>query len=402
MNGKTMLRKTVFATLIVLSAATAEGQRGSYRTALPAVSAAGFYKVMLTPEISAYSTADLRDIRIRDAQGREVSYLRNTDLSARQEGFQPFTVVSNEVQDGNTNIVLRNETSHPIASIELSLRNTEARRVAAISGSSDGRTFYSLKDSVVLDVANGNDGAGICIVPLPPTDYPFLRLTIFNKGGLPVAVLGAGINQHKVAGTQYVRVPEPSFTQRDSSDHKSYICIRFGLPYLVHKMDFSFDSPPFYKRQCTLWADEGAVAEFTVHNGIPNAVWTQLHDTAAMLVINNEDNPPLHLRQISAWQQVQFLIAYLEPGRQYELHFGDAKLAPPLYDLRYFKDTMRTAALMEIVPEEITAVPSASVAPAAVKQPVIGKKTMWAIILIVLAGLIMATVAMMKQIKAKE
>jgi hypothetical protein len=117
------------------------------------------------------------------------------------------------------------------------------------------------------------------------------------------------------------------------------------------------------------------------------------------VIVQNEDNPPLQLKTVNAWQQQQYLLAYLEPHESYSLTFGDTSLESPIYDLRYFKDSMAVDAMQEIVPGPMKPV---SHAHHTARKPLLGKGTMWIIIFAVLAALIMGTIVLMKQIKSED
>src|ERR1043166_1705007 len=115
MNGKPMRNKIFFLLLMLLTAMHAAAQPYAFRAALPFHSHAGFYKVIITPEITAHSTAGLQDLRIRDMASHEVPYLLKTDSFALYHPYHPFAIISNaRGSDGHTHIILRNDVTNPI------------------------------------------------------------------------------------------------------------------------------------------------------------------------------------------------------------------------------------------------------------------------------------------------
>ena len=58
------------------------------------------------------------------------------------------------------------------------------------------------------------------------------------------------------------------------------------------------------------------------------------------MVISNEDNPPIKITGIRAFQHAEYIIAYLEANKSYTLTFGDSLAQAPVYDLTYFKDSI--------------------------------------------------------------
>lgn len=399
MKGKMMRRSNWFAVLCLLNAAGVQAQHHRYEAALPPVSAGAYYKVSVTPEVSAYSANDLHDLRIRDAADKEVPYLRSTELPQSWAGFTPFEIISeSKGSDGNTHILLRNGSEQPIEALQVHLRNTAAQRMVSISGSKDAKTWYSLRDSFMLAVSRVKGDRAICTIALPLTTYAFLQLTIFDKGKLPVEVLAAGISGSSTLRTHYTDLPAPAWTQKDSA-HQSFIRLRFQHPYIIRKLRLGFDAPAYYRREATLYACNEEGEHFTISYGQPTVIWTDLHDSVLSVIVQNEDNPSLRLMTVEAWQQQQYLLAFLQPGVRYKLTFADSSLQSPLYDLRYFKDSMSLDAIPALVPEATKAVLDASVS---VRKPLLGRATMWVIILAVLAALIMGSIVLMKQIRSEE
>src|SRR4028118_1638990 len=170
MNVNRTLHRVWFLLQALLVANTVDAQRQTFRAPLPQVGSSGFYKVVVTPEVTAHSTADLHDVRIRDRQGREVPYLPSADAMIFGQGFHGFPIIRNEKSaNGNTLILLGNDAKPEIDALVLKVRNTSATRMASISGSSDNTNFFSLRDSTLLEVHRGNGDTGLCMISLPLT-----------------------------------------------------------------------------------------------------------------------------------------------------------------------------------------------------------------------------------------
>ena len=400
-KSKAQVRHSILA-LLLLTAIGAGGQPYTFRTALRDVPAAGFYKVMITPAISAYTTPDSRDLRIADAADGEVPYLYGDNLPLRQGGFHPFAIAGrSKGADGHTHLLLRNDAPRAINELLVKVRNTAAIRTASVSGSDDGATFFSLRDSVMLHATSDDDGdTAYCVVQLPRTTYPFLQLTIFDEGLLPLDVAAAGIYTDSTLGAQYTAVPPPSLRQKDSSDHRSYIFLHADMPYRIDRMTFVFGGPRFYKRTATLYSGGMEVAHFTATHLMPATAWVRLHHVSdAVLVVDNEDAPPLRLQAVHTAQLQEYLLAYLEPGKEYVLRFGDTALPAPVYDLRYFKDSISQMTPPELWPGN--AITKVQTAAPEIRKPFIGTGILWIIIGAVLIGLLAATAGMMWRIKDK-
>ena len=57
-------------------------------------------------------------------------------------------------------------------------------------------------------------------------------------------------------------------------------------------------------------------------------------------MIENDDNRPLQLNGIEAWQLTRYMKTYLEQGHKYRLVYGDSIAVAPVYDLNYFVDSI--------------------------------------------------------------
>jgi len=62
--------------------------------------------------------------------------------------------------------------------------------------------------------------------------------------------------------------------------------------------------------------------------------------TELLLLIDNDDNPPLHVQEISARRVRRYYAAWLQAGKRYKLNIGNAALRLPSYDLKFFQDSI--------------------------------------------------------------
>jgi hypothetical protein len=408
MNGKPMCNKICCLLAAMLPwLPDVSAQEQPFRARIAEVDSAGFYRIRITPEIAARAAVDGRDVRIIYQSGKEQPYLREFSREIHSSNVHLFPVVSTtKSAEGHSQLVIRNPSAQPLDELVALLRSSQAVRKAALSGSGDGKEYFSLIDSAVLDARSNPEGdTAICLLRLPQTRYPFLRLTVFNNGLAPPELLGLGIIRDTLLAAKYLPLPPPAIFQKDSSDHRSYIRISFDLPYLIDQLSFLFDGPRYFRRAASLYCKGMEVARFSVEQGAPASLRTALKGEELWLVVENEDNPPLKLRSVRAWQREQHLLAYMKPPEgglphPYMLFFGDTTLRAPVYDLRHFRDSIRAMALPETVPappERLSGAPKEPQSP----KPFLGKGTMWAIILFVFAGLMAATLSLMRQIKKR-
>lgn len=146
-----------------------------------------------------------------------------------------------------------------------------------------------------------------------------------------------------------IRLPLPAATmiQKDSSDKRSYIDLRFSEAYEIDWLLFVIRDPVFYKREAQLFVEGGRSGEWTSvafitlfpGNGmVPIPVVKSRH---LRIAISNADNAPLVVREVTGFQASRWLIAYLKAGEDYEVLTGNTLASAPEYDLKYFTDSLK-------------------------------------------------------------
>ena len=118
-----------------------------------------------------------------------------------------------------------------------------------------------------------------------------------------------------------------------------------------------------------------------------------------LLTINNEDNNPLKIKAVQAFQLKTYLLAYLQDGKNYFLKFGDSSLQAPKYDLSFFADSAGKS------PAEIfvkSFEKNASLVSTNLVSAKNNKLFLWISIALVLAALLYFTFKLMREVKKKN
>lgn len=170
--------------------------------------------------------------------------------------------------------------------------------------------------------------------------------------------------------TPYVVLPSPVITTRnDATSRRTVIQLQFKEEYLIERLTLRVATPAYFKRYVYITEDTTGITpgqEFVLVSG-QAAVFklhTPLKTKQCFIIIKNEDNPALHVKDISAWQQHIYLTAWLEQGKSYLLKTGVPDLPAPVYDLPYFanklpdKITMLEAGNITPIPAVIKNMPS--------------------------------------------
>jgi hypothetical protein len=240
-----------------------------------------------------------------------------------------------------------------------------------------------------------------------------------DRSGEPLKA-GASIRGFK--NGQYLDIPDPLITQKDSSNKHSYITLQYDEAYQIDKLDLHIEGPVLYKRHAGIWdsvsTGEWRVAEITIDPGDTSFSIPSVRTSRLLIDIANEDNVPLHIRKAGTGQLDQYLLTYLQPGGVYHLLTGNSRAVTPDYDLRYFVDSL-TKDPQELLAGPLLPMggePGPGAAPgsgtmqgsgaAPSKEAVSGKDhsrvILWSIIGLALVLLIFLSFKMMKAIPQKE
>jgi hypothetical protein len=330
----------------------------AYRVVLDTVRKPGFYKIMLSPQVVAKCRPDLGDLRIQDQEGHMAPYVLKEDMPViTREAFREFPILSNERKDSVTEIVIENKEPGVLRSLLLVMKNTSVRRMATLSGSDDRRTWYAIRENILLEDA-GSDEADHSIqsISFPTSRYHYFKISLDDKGLLPIHILQAGIATRNSTSGDYTDIPDAAISQKDSNK-RSYIALGYKESYRIDKLELEIEGPPLYKRTARLFNadsganDEGIITSFSIDPVSHSFRIPTIKSKRLLLEIANADDAPLRIKKVTGSQLNHYLLAYLQNGFKYQLLAGDPHSAAPDYDLRYFADSLAKA------PEEISAGP---------------------------------------------
>ena len=410
-----MYRIICFLGVFLLLAQLSSGQHFQYQAALPLVPASNFYKIQLTPAITAHLQNPFYDIRLYDAKKQEVPYLMMRDQPVQTHKlFRNYEVISNtSTPNVGTSLVLRNPGQSRINNISLIIRNSNVRKKAQLSGSSDARTWYGIEDNFWLQAIYSNTATTeVKILNFPLSDYEYYKLDINDSASAPLNILSAGYYDTFSEDGKYTAMPAVKFRQTDSSRVKQTF-IRFALPgpVLADRISFAVSGPTFYRRQATLFRAQmrqrkrrsrpyktyEPVASFQLQSNSENIFALSGFNTDDFyLVISNQDSPPLQVKNIQFYLLNTYLVASLRKGQPYHLQFSNAETEAPTYDLTYFQDHIPRQ-LPIIAPGEIITLTNPNEAESAAFFR--NKNIIWAAIILVIGLLGFMTYQMLQETK---
>jgi hypothetical protein len=329
-----------------------------YKAALPKVDSAGYYRINLPPQVTAKANADLSDIRLSETGSGYVPYVKTGDLPA--DDRSKFTVFpqlkTDDKTDTSTIFVIANPTGGTVHQLWLKLKNTAVERQITITGSDDLHQWFAITENINMGTATANDDKGVygLSIVFPASSYRYLKLVINNRHKSPVNILEAGIYTYLQAKPGFVPIVPVKFARADSANHITHLYVVFTEAYLINKLCVLVKANTYFRREVNVYINN------------PNHQWLTSkilsnQDTTINLsvkaksldiqIINNDDRP-LPINKVEAYQSESYIVARLEPNNSYALFFGNNKTRAPQYDLQFF-----TPKISSHLPE-ITALPT--------------------------------------------
>lgn len=373
------------------------------QSVLPAPANSGFYRVVLRPELTRYLKTDLSDLRLLDAKGVQVPFLLQDDMAAKAyDRTDSFTITSNTQNNkGNTLLVFDNPGGQPLQSLVLLIRNAEATRRASVSGSNNGREWFTVaEDRVLEDMYNAGGNVYPYQLQFPLSTYRHFRLTIENGRRDPLSIVSIvrPMRQTVKSSTAPLQNPAVRFTQKDSTDGYSYIRLVNALGDQTYRLIMELTGPKFYKRNVSV---DGAGAGMLRSTDTEHTLEFGLRkDSAWTIRIENGDNPPLKIQSISTLQPARSMVTYLEKGNSYHLALNNPNAQAPQYELQEFRDSI--PALMETLRADVP-MPVTKQATAVVQAPKSNQRIwLWVALGAVLLVLLFFTIRMVREMEKKK
>lgn len=377
---------------------------------LDSVKEPGFYAIIVSPQLSTYTKTDLSDIRIADEKGQWVPHIIHYPGQNRaiDVAYFELPIIKKENASSKTVLIIRNPGNPPLSNLYLTLKNTAASRFAALSGSDDNKSWFSIADSLLLGQPDVFDNNKVALkISFPSVSYSYFRLAIDNGKNDPLNVLEA-MNYGTALPDRvqrFIANPKASFQQKDSTGF-SLIRIDNGNSFHFNKLTIHISSPRYFERKVRLYASPvnsiysalqtTPVANFLLSSAITNGYETPLlKNRFFYLLVENNDNPPVQVEAVSTSQQNKVLIAWLEKNKHYQLVFDNPNSVAPDYDLKRFQN---------LIPESVQQLNTGDIKAISTGSDMIEKKEnfnwwIWPVILVVMALLGSLTWALTKDMK---
>ena len=220
-------------------------------------------------------------------------------------------------------------------------------------GSNDRQQWSTLKDWFNLPVTTSEGFAEIKIADIPSSNYEFFFLQFNDSTGAPLDIVKAGYNALDPR-TDLTEIPSKIVTSNNVGEKKTYVRLLFDTLQFIDKVEIEVGGVKFFRRRATISekrirkskngkASEyySSIQQFDLSSGQPEKLnLSGIRTKELLLVIENEDNPPLSISKIKAFQLNRYLVAWLNRDDEYTLKFGEKNIEHPVYDLSFFRDSI--------------------------------------------------------------
>jgi len=349
---------TVF--LCVAAAAVAQSDVWSdWRFTAPiqtgAITEPRLLRAQVTNEVTGNAQAGWRDLRVVDEHGRETPYLLHSRPEVHTIEWREARLLEVSFAPGeNTQgIVDLGEDPPEHNSITLSIGLPDYFLWVEIAVGNDGRAWRILNERSPIYRFTSNGLEGNQTVHYSTSRSSFLRIRLLD-GAKKLPLTAVRMAQEVRREAEYAQLagtfrPDPAAPRQ-----QTWWTADLGVTQPVSEVRFEFDAPEFYRAlrisyssDGKYWAQAGAGDIYRIKRKLPAAAQAVERDTRERLrvrfpetrgrywrveVIDRNDTPLQELR-ISLHTLPRFVVFRAEPGRSYQLVYGNKQAATPSYSL---------------------------------------------------------------------
>jgi hypothetical protein len=343
--------------ILVFASSICYAQDFRAQSQLPNVSADGFYRVAITPELTTHLNTGFTNIRIVDSKGMEVPYLFQVERPSHHSlKFKPYRIVEKTLtKNCCTTLILENSASEPINNISLSIKNADITKQATLLGSDDKTNWFALKESFTFaPINNRQDISEVRIVDFPLSNYQYYKLQISDSTNAPINILSAGYFEVSSESGKFTELPAAIAASDSVKQKRTYIKIELDTTHVIDKISIRMKGAPYFLRMASInaqrtsetkkgeirtWFDE--LESFELSSKGPSVITLpNIKVKELFVVIENDDNPAVQVDEIHVFQLNRYLTAYLKKDETHTIKIGAADLRAPVYDIGYFKDSI--------------------------------------------------------------
>ncbi len=337
----------------------ANAQSFKWYSSIEKVHETAFYNVYLNPAVTSKLRYELPDIRLFDEKNNENPFILRLDRTYNYaKKIKKLEIIKNKYnfRKGLRQVIVENKWKDEITNFTVHLKNTDAVVTIKLSGSYDKKHWYILKNSSAFHIKlNDKEQVEIVLEDIPENDFKYYSFEISGNNKQKLDVKAVYFRKLIHVQRNYMQLISPEFTQDNSSiSGKSIITINFEKPEFIDKLMFRFNDEDYFLRKATILKTDTVgekkinlqqfdrtKKEIIISSSTKNEIlFANFKAQQIRIEIENQDDNPLELTSVRAYQLNAYLIAHLDKNKEYTLRFGSKNVAAPLYDLNYFTDSI--------------------------------------------------------------
>ena len=319
--------------------------------------APGLVKISLPAETLDASRAALEDLRLYDDNGNELPYYieRPRPASRLTQSGRSFLVTLNA---NTTVITFDTGLTQPVDAVTLESSATDFIKPVKVEGSTDGRQWQLMGQG--QPVFRQPNGAAQLRLAIPAGVWRSLRLTVDDRRSQPVPFTGARVHAAAAEPTPGESFPV-SITVRHENPGETRLTLNLGAANFDLASLQIETGEPLFTREVTLAvpqiAEDGireqTLARDTVYRvalegqpvvaDLEMAVDRQVRSRELVLLIRNDDSPPLPITSVHAERRPVYLVFLAKSAGVHRLLTGNARCIAPRYDLAALGANLKAA-----------------------------------------------------------
>lgn len=338
----------------------------------------GLVSVTLPAATFEHAQRNLEDLRVVDANGREIAYLLDGPLHARvstptePSPWRAAASFRSERAREGTQLVIETGSTGPLDTLELQTAAPFFLLAAHVDLSSDGQTWESLCAALPLF---RQFGAEQLRVPLARRKAAFVRVTLDDFRVRDVVFTGARVLPAPTAAAEPEPLPvDTKLVRREEFAGETVLTLELAARHVpLARLTFDTRDAVFMRRVAV--AVREVVGEQTVERTLgAGTIYRVALDgaeprselsvpivhppSARELIVHifNGDSPPLALDTVRAAMRPVKLLLVAQPGPHFILT-GNAQADAPRYDLAAFAGDLRRAEALALAAGDVQPTP---------------------------------------------
>jgi hypothetical protein len=314
----------------------------------------------------------LEDLRLYDDAGNEMPFLLERPAPTGK-ATQPARSFQVSLNPTTTVITLETGLTQPVDGLSLEAPDSVFIKAVQVEGSADGKQWQTLSRG--QPIFRQAAGASQLRLTFPAGAWPWLRLTIDDRRSQPIPFTGARV--HAAAAVPVPAEPFPvTIVSRHENPGETRLTLNLGAANLDLATLRLETTEPLFTRVVTLAVpqiSEDAIREQTLAQGViyrvalegqPASerltipVETRIPSREVVLLIKNQDSPPLPITAVRAERRPVYLVFLARSTGLHHLLTGNSRCSAPSYDLAALRASLSTVPLSPLNLPPVTANPN--------------------------------------------